>query len=43
MERDVTLYLHVRRFHTHQAQHQIDLTPVADFVLLYTMDKHRLS
>jgi hypothetical protein len=35
--------LHVRRLHAHQAQHQIDLTSVADFMLLYTMNKNLLS
>jgi hypothetical protein len=37
------LPLHVRRLHAHQPQHQIDLTPVADFMLLYTMDKNLSS
>jgi hypothetical protein len=31
------------RFHPHQAQHQIDLTPGADFMLLYTMSKNLSS
>ena len=35
--------LHVRRFHAHEAQHKVDLTPVADFVLLYTMNKNPSS
>ena len=32
--------LHVRCLHAHQAQHQVDLTSVAEFMLLYTMDKN---
>ena len=35
--------LDVRRLHAHHAQHQIDLTTVADFILLDTMDKNLLS
>ena len=35
--------LHIRRFHAHQAQHQVDLTPVMNFMLLYTMDKNPSS
>jgi hypothetical protein len=35
--------LYVRRLHAHQPQHQIDLTPVMSFMLLYTMNKNPLS
>ena len=31
--------LNVGRFHPHQPQHQVDLSAVMDFVLLYTIDK----
>lgn len=36
-------HLYVRRFQAHQTQHQIDLTPVADFMLVYTMNKNLSS
>jgi hypothetical protein len=37
------LPLHVWCLHAHQPQHQIDLTPVMDFMLLYTMNKNLSS
>jgi hypothetical protein len=37
------LLLHVRRFHAHEPQHQIDLTPVMNFMLLYTKHKNLSS
>ena len=35
--------LHIRGLYAHQAQHQVYLTPVMHFILLYTMDKNPLS
>ena len=34
------LPLHMRGLHAYKTEHQVDLTPVVDFMLLYTMDRN---
>ena len=35
---EATLYLHVRGLHAHEPKHQVDLTPMADFVFQHVPD-----